>query len=178
MRILFSRDLSVETYRLLCKVAERCGRLDEQRTWAFEQATSQAHRSGGAHLVRLHLADANVADAWEAADAFGASHAWHELVKASEDAFPLRAARLCLAHVQHSLTTPDSKRYPATVDLLVKARALYDQAGHRSEADAEILRLREAYRRRPALMTVTVRPVRASTEGSPGGAIPASVIIS
>ena len=51
-----------------------------------------------------------------------------------------------------SLTTPDSKRYPAIVDLLVKARALYDTAGHRAEADAEITRLREAYRRRPALM--------------------------
>ena len=61
--------------------------------------------------------------------------------------------RLCLAQAMESLTTPDSKRYPAIVDLLVKARALYDTAGHRAEADAEITRLREAYRRRPALMS-------------------------
>ena len=72
---------------------------------------------------------------------------------ASEDGFPLRAARLCLAQVLESLTTPDSKRYPAIVDLLVRARALYDKAGHRAEADAEIIRLREVYRRRPALMS-------------------------
>ena len=56
-----------------------------------------------------------------------------------------------------SLTTPDSKRYPAIVDLLVKARALYDTAGHRAEADAEIARVREAYRRRPALMSAITR---------------------
>lgn len=156
-RTLFDRDLSVDALRLLSHVAERCGRGDEQRTWAFDQATQRAHSSGGAHLVRLHLADGNVTHAWEAADAFGAGHAWRELVDASEDGFPLRAARLCLAQVLESLTTPDSKRYPAIVDLLVKARALYDTAGHRAEADAEILRLREVYRRRPALMSAMNR---------------------
>jgi hypothetical protein len=52
---------------------------------------------------------------------------------------------------------PDSKRYPAIVDLLLRARVLYDKAGHRSEADAEILRLREAYRRRTALMAAMNR---------------------
>lgn len=41
--------------------------------------------------------------------------------------------------------------------LMVKARSLYDKAGHRSEADAEIIRLRETYRRRPALMTAMNR---------------------
>jgi len=150
---LFDRDLSVDAFRLLSDVAERCGRRDEQRTWAFDQATLRARRSGGAHLVRLHLADGNLTHAWEAADAFGAGHAWRELVDASEDDSPLRAGRLCLAQVLESLTTPDSKRYSAIVDLLVKARAIYDTAGHRAEADAEILRLREAYRRRPALMS-------------------------
>ena len=76
---------------------------------------------------------------------------------ASEDGFPLRAGRLCLAQAMESLTTPDSKRYPAIVDLLVKARALYDTAGNRAEADAEITRLREVYRRRPALMSAMKR---------------------
>ncbi len=156
-RTLFDRDLSVDALRLLSHVAERCGRGDEQRTWAFEQATQRAHSSGGAHLVRLHLAEGNVTEAWEAADAFGAGHAWRELVDASEDGFPLRAARLCLAQVLESLTTPDSKRYPAIVDLLVKARAFFDTAGHRAEADAEIIRLREVYRRRPALMSAMNR---------------------
>ena len=131
--------------------------IRDRRTWAFEQATLRAHSSGGAHLVRLHLADGNVTRAWEAADAFGAGHAWRELVDASADGFPLRAARLCLARALESLTTPDSKRYPAIVDLLVKTRALYDTAGHRAEADAELLRLREAYRRRPALMSAMTR---------------------
>lgn len=154
---LFDRDLSVDAFRLLSSVAERCGRQDEQRTWAFEQATQRARSSGGAHLVRLHLADGNVTQAWEAADAFGAGHAWRELADASEGSFPLRAARLCLAQVLDSLTTPDSKRYPAIVDLLTKARALYDTAGHRAEADAEITRLREVYRRRPALMSAMTR---------------------
>ncbi len=157
-RTLFDRDLTVDAFRLLISVAERCGSEDEQRTWAFEQATLRAHSSGGAHLVRLHLADGNVTRAWEAADAFGAGHAWRELVDASEDDFPLRAGRLCLAQVLESLTTPDSKRYPAIVDLLVKARALHDTAGHRAEADAEITRLREVYRRRPALMSAMNRP--------------------
>lgn len=152
-RTLFDRDLSVDAFGLLSSVAERSGRQEELRTWAFEQATQRARRSGGAHLVRLHLADGNVTHAWEAADAFGSGHAWRELVDASEDDFPLRAGRLCLAQVLESLTTPDSKRYPAIVDLLVKARALHDTAGHRAEADAEIIRLREAYRRRPALMS-------------------------
>jgi hypothetical protein len=156
-RTLFDRDLSVDALRLLSQVAERCGRGDEQRTWAFDQATQRAHSSGGAHLIRLHLADGNVTRAWEAADAFGAGHAWRELVDASEDDFPLRAGRLCLAQVLESLTTPDSKRYPAIVDLLVKARALHDTAGHRAEADAEIVRLREVYRRRPALMSAMNR---------------------
>lgn len=156
-RTLFDRDISVDTFRLLSDVAERCGRQDEQRTWALERASQQACRSGGAALVRLHLADGNVAEAWEAADAFGAGHAWRELVDASEDGFPLRAGRLCLAEVLESLSTPDSKRYPAIVDLLVRARALYDAAGHRSEADAEIIRLREVYRRRPALMSAMNR---------------------
>ena len=156
-RSLFNRDLSVDAFRLLISVADRCGSHDEQRTWAFEQATQRAHSSGGAHLIRLHLADGNVTHAWEAADAFGAGHAWRELVDASEDGFPLRAGRLCLAQVLESLTTPDSKRYPAIVDLLVKARTLYDTAGHRAEADAEINRLREVYRRRPALMSAMNR---------------------
>ena len=156
-RTLFGRDLSVNAFRLLTDVAQRCGRQEELRTWAFDQATQRAHCSGGAHLVRLHLADGNVTHAWEAADAFGTRDAWRELVDASEDGFPLRAARLCLAQVLESLTTPDSKRYPAIVDLLVKARALYDTAGHRAEADAEIVRLREVYRRRPALMSAMNR---------------------
>ena len=156
-RTLFDRDLSVDAFRLLISVAERCGSQDEQRTWAFEQATERALSGGGAPLVRLHLADENVTHAWEAADAFGAGNAWRELVDASEDGFPLRAARLCLAQVLESLTTPDSKRYPAIVDLLVKARTLYDTAGHRAEADAEIIRLREVYRRRPALMSAMNR---------------------
>lgn len=76
---------------------------------------------------------------------------------ASEQDFPLPAARLCLSQSLASLTTPDSKRYPSIVDLLVKARSLYDKAGHRFEADAEIIRLREAYRRRPALMAAMSR---------------------
>lgn len=156
-RTLFDRDFSVDAFRLLSYVAARCGRQDEQRTWAFEQATLRARRSGGAHLVRLHLADGNVPHAWEAADAFGAGHAWRELVDASEDDFPLRAARLCLIQVLESLTAPDSKRYPAIADLLVRARALYDKAGHRAEADAEIIRLREVYRRRPALTSAMNR---------------------
>ena len=156
-RTLFDRDLTVDAFRLLSHVAERCGRQDEQRTWAFEQATRRAHSSGGAHLVRLHLADGSLTHAWEAADAFGAGHAWRELVDASEDDFPLRAGRLCLTQVLESLTTPDSKRYPAIVDLLVRARALYDAAGHRAEADAEIARVREVYRRRPALMSAMDR---------------------
>lgn len=156
-RTLFDRDLSVDALRLLTQVAEQCGRRDEQRAWAFQRATQRAHKAGGAHLVRLHLADGNLTHAWEAADAFGAGHAWRELVDASADGFPLRAARLCLARALESLTTPDSKRYPAIVDLLVKTRALYDTAGHRAEADAELLRLREAYRRRPALMSAMTR---------------------
>ena len=156
-RTLFDRDLSVDALRLLSHVAERCGRGDEQRTWAFDQATQRAHSSGGAHLVRLHLADGNATRAWEAADAFGAGHTWRELVDASEDDFPLRAGHLCLTQVLESLTTPDSKRYPSIVDILVKARALYDKAGHRAEADSEIVRLREVYRRRPALMSAMNR---------------------
>lgn len=156
-RTLYDRDLSVDVFRLLSNVAERCGRQDEERTWAFDQATQRARSSGGTHLIRLRLADGNLTRAWEAADRFGAGHAWRELVDASEDGFPLRAARLCLAQVLESLTTPDSKRYPAIVDLLVKARALYDTAGHRAEGDAEIIRLREVYRRRPALMSAMDR---------------------
>lgn len=70
----------------------------------------------------------------------------------ASEAFPLRAARMCLAQAQDRLTTPNSKQYPSIVQLLVKARSLYEKAGHRSEADAEIMRLRETYRRRPALM--------------------------
>lgn len=54
-----------------------------------------------------------------------------------------------------SLTTPDSKRYPAIVDLLVKARALYDTAGHRAEADAGITPL---YARPTAAAPPSCRP--------------------
>ncbi|MBK8463898.1 MAG: hypothetical protein IPL36_13030 [Nigerium sp.] len=82
-RTLFDRELSVHAFRLLSQVAERCERQEEQRTWAFEQATLRAHSGGGAHLVRLHLADGNLTHAWEAADSFGAGHAWRELVDAS-----------------------------------------------------------------------------------------------
>jgi len=156
-RSLFSRDLSVDAYRLLCQVADRCGQLDEQRSWAFEQATRGAQNLGGAHLIRLHLADGDVAQAWRAADAYGAGQAWRDLVDASGHDFPLPAARLCLSQALASLTTPDSKRYPSIVDLLLKARSLYDTAGHRPEADAEIIKLRETYRRRPALMAAMNR---------------------
>lgn len=150
-RTLFSRDLSVAAYRLLHEVAERYGSWADQRAWAFEQATSRAHSIGGAHLISLHLADGDVARAWEAADGFGAGHAWSQLVDASE-AFPLRAARMCLTQAQDRLTTPNSKQYPSIVALLVKARSLYEKAGNLEESDAEIIRLRETYRRRPALM--------------------------
>ncbi len=55
---------------------------------------------------------------------------------------PGRVRRLAVAHVGRRgicvrrarlgrLTTPDSKRYPAIIDLIVKARALYDTAGNR-----------------------------------------------
>lgn len=71
---------------------------------------------------------------------------------ASEAGFPLRAARLCLAQVLAELGTPNSRQYPRIVDLIVRARSLYEKAGHRSEADTEIIRLRETFRRRPALM--------------------------
>jgi tetratricopeptide (TPR) repeat protein len=150
-RRLFSRDLSVAAYRLLGEVAQRCGDWDEQRAWAFEQATSRAHSTGGVHLVRLCLADGDVEHAWETADAFGAGGAWRELVDASEAGFPLRAARLCLAQVLAELGTPNSRQYPRIVGLIVRARSLYEKAGHRSEADTEIIRLRETFRRRPAL---------------------------
>jgi hypothetical protein len=151
-RTLFSRDLSVAAYRLLDEVAARCGCWDEQRGWAFEEATSRAHTLGGADLIRLRIADGDVGLAWEAADAFGAGHAWSELVGASEAGFPLRAARLCMTQVQDLLGMPNSKQYPRIVGLMVRARSLYEKAGHLSEADAESIRLREAYRRRPALM--------------------------
>lgn len=76
---------------------------------------------------------------------------------ASEGGFPLRTSRLCLSEVLDSLTTPDSKRHPAIVDLLVRARALYSTVGHRAEADAELTRLREVYRCRPSLMSTMNR---------------------
>ncbi len=151
-RTLFSRDLTVSAYQLLCEVGQRCGCLAEQRLWAFAQATERAPGMGGAHLIDLHLTDGDTEGAWEAADTFGAGQAWTRLVDASEDMFPLRAARLCLTQAQKRLATPDSKAYPGIVSLLLKARSLYDKAGHRSELDVEIARLREIYRRRPALM--------------------------
>ena len=126
--------------------------MEAQRDWAFEQATNHAPSTGGAHLIELHLADGDTERAWEAADAFGAGPTWTRLVDASEDTFPLRAARLCLTQAQSQLTTPDSKAYPAIVSWLKKARSLYDKAGQRPELDLEIARLREIYRRRPALM--------------------------
>lgn len=67
---------------------------------------------------------------------------------ASEDDFPLCAGRWCLAEVMESLTTPDAKRYPAIVDLLVRARALDQTAVTEPRRHTEIVRLREAYRRR------------------------------
>lgn len=139
-------------YQLLCEVAQKCGCLNEQREWAFEQATKQAPSRGGAHLIELHLNDRDTEGAWEAADPLGAGQAWTRLVDPSEDTFPLRAARLCLTQAQSQLTTPDSKAYPAIVSWLKKARSLYDKVGQRSELDLEIARLREIYRRRPALM--------------------------
>ncbi len=151
-RQLFSRDLSVGAYQLLCEVAQKCGRLSEQKDWAIQQATKQAPNRGGAHLIELHLTDGDTEGAWQAADTFGAGHAWTRLVDASEDMFPLRAARLCLTQAQSQLTTPDSKAYPAIVSWLKKARSLYDKAGHLPEADTEIARLRKIYHRRPALM--------------------------
>ena len=103
-------------------------------------------------MIELHLNDGDTAGAWEAADTFGAGQVWARLVDACEETFPLRAARLCLTQAHHHLTTPDSKAYPAIVSWLKKARSLYDKAGHRPELDLEIARLREIYRRRPALM--------------------------
>ncbi len=150
-RDLFARDLSEAAYPLLCAVAEESGDLAEQRAWAIEMATSRAH-AGGHHLIWLHLSDGNLTDAWAAADAHGAGQAWRELVDASRDDFPLRAAGLCLTQAEAQLTTPNSKQYPAIVALLVKARGLYDKAGHAGEAVSHLIRLRETYRRRPALM--------------------------
>ena len=151
-RTLFERDLSVDAYRLLCGVAKTCGCLEAQRTWAIELATHRALRLGGDHLIRLHLADGNVAQAWEAADAFGAHQAWRELVDASETGFPLPAGRMCFAQALEQIKIPNSKLYPSVVALIVKARSLYHVAGQRAEADVQIATLREAYRRRPALM--------------------------
>jgi len=73
-------------------------------------------------------------------------------VDASDVDFPRRAARLCMTRAQDWLITLNSKQYPGIVALLVRARSLYDKAGHRSESDVEIARVRETYRRRPALM--------------------------
>lgn len=151
IRAIFLRDESVEAYRLLREVAERSGRLDAERAWAIGQATDRARVHGGQHLVRLNLADADVARAWEAADAFGAGGAWRELADASVDEFPLRAGELCFEQALEWLVTPNSKVYPAVADLIVRARSLYDKAGRRSEVDARIVGLRETYRRRPAL---------------------------
>ncbi|WP_243806875.1 hypothetical protein, partial [Klebsiella sp. HSTU-Sny5] len=80
-------------YQLLCAVADESGDLAEQRAWAIEEATSRAD-VGGHHLIWLHLSDGYLTDAWAAAEAHGAGQAWRELVDASEDDYPLRAARL------------------------------------------------------------------------------------
>ena len=53
-----------------------------------------------------------------------AGQAWRELVDASEDDYPLRAARLCLAQAEAQLTTPNSKQYPSIVALLVHGARL------------------------------------------------------
>lgn len=151
-RDLFAHDLSETAYRLLCAVADESGDLAEQRAWAIEMATSRATEAGGHHLIWLHLCDGNLTEAWAAADAHGAGQAWRELVDASEHDFPLRAARLCLAQAEAQLTTPNSKQYPSIVALLVKAFGLYDKAGHNEEAVSHLIRVRETYRRRPALM--------------------------
>ena len=150
-RDLFAGDLSETAYRLLCQVADESGDLAEQRAWAIEEATSRAD-AGGHHLIWLHLSDGNLTEAWAAAEAHGAGQAWRELVDASADDHPLRAARLCLAQAEAQLTTPNSKQYPSIVALLVRARFLYDKAGHNEEGVSHLIRLRETYRRRPALM--------------------------
>lgn len=151
-RTLFSRALTVAAYQLLCEVARRSGCLEEQRDWALRQASERAASTDGAHLIRLHLSDGDTAGAWEAADTVGAGGAWTQLVDASEDAFPLRAARLCQTHAEERLTTPNSSQYPGIVALFVRARSLFERAGHGSESEANIARLRSRYRVRPALM--------------------------
>ena len=109
-------------------------------------------------LLAVHLLPGEVAvqlAAQAAAEVSGAKvvyTAWRELVDASERDFPLRAARLCLAQALASLTTPDSKRYPAIVDLLMRARALYDKDDDRCNAEEGALGLggRAADREAPA----------------------------
>lgn len=119
----------------------------------------RAHSSGGAHLVRLHLADGNVTDAWEAADAFSAGHAWRELVDASEDRFPLGHRHGCVWLRYWSPSPHPTPSGPGHRRSACPGTRLSDTAGHRAEADAEIIRLREVYRRRPALMSVMSRAV-------------------
>lgn len=78
-RQLFSRDLSVGAYQLLCEVAQKCGRLNEQAKLG--------------------------SDSWTPPDTFGTGQVATQRVAATVDMFPLPAARLCLTQTQARFRT-------------------------------------------------------------------------
>jgi hypothetical protein len=160
LRASLLREPGNRSFARLLTYAEQLGRHAGERQWALDALRQRAaadHYSGGAVLVEIALAEGDPDAAWEAADEFGAGHAWEQLAKATASTHPSRCAALYRGSVDKELRHANTAAYAKVAATLVTMRRLSAAADEDAEFAEYLAGIREGYRRRPSLMAALDR---------------------
>ena len=158
LRDNFRRHPGPETLRLLIDAADPPDAAHRERAWALDAAEQDAARRGdGSALIRIAIADGDLAVAWSAAQRLGAGEAWRELADASADDLPFDAAQLYRPHLDKLLREANTRIYPEVARILMTMRELYSKVGEQDAFTALLSQLRERYKRRTSLIAALDR---------------------
>ena len=86
---------------------------------------------------------------------------WHPVVETVADGVlghrPKWVARISLKHAERLMAEPKSKNYPIAAEWLKRAKKAYAQRGRGNEWQAYLQKLKEHYKRRPAVQAQLAR---------------------
>ena len=158
LRDNFRRHAGPDTLRLLVDAAGPPDAAQRERAWALATAEQDAARRGdGSALIRISLAEGDLAGAWSATQRLGPGEAWRELADASADDLPFDAAQLYRPHLDRLLREANTRVYPDVARILLTMRELYSKVGEQDAFTAWLGELRERYKRRTSLIAVLDR---------------------
>jgi SWIM zinc finger len=164
----FTKLPSIGRYSRLRAVAEPAGcwaseraeahRFVRAHVTAAQQATTDVQRRSswwqpGSLLVAILLDDADVEQAWSAAQAHGCSDSlWLRLAQLRGDEDPDGAIEVYRRHLDQMLEPARNDAYDAVVDTLATLEPLYQRAGREPEFGDLVAGIRVGYTRRRNLM--------------------------